>query len=444
MCHTLGANQFKFKSFYMHSSINNIRAIIKHYFIPSNENMFSRRFDLDWLRVGVFGLLIFYHIGMLYVVNWEFHFKSQYQWQGLEMLMLLVSPWRMAILWFISGVAIRFLLVKVSIEKFIFLRSIRLLLPLLFGILVIVPPQLYVEMTQKSGLDLSYWEFLLEFFSANSSIFTSYQAGIWPHIDVNHLWYLRSLWQFSLILICLLPLLNANKTEQFIDCVNRSPAPLALIIYCLPVFLLHVFWDAETRRYPLGFLFMIYGYLNACSPSFWQQLRKHLPNLLKITPLVLALFVCFYQFMWLPYGETAHPMLQLAGLLTYSVSRVLGVFTLLALAYTYLNKNSPKLSYWSQGVYAFYILHQSIIIVLGFVLSQIDLGRFGFIIEPVLVTAGTISGCMLCYETIRRSSLLRPLFGMKQAKSYPQLVRTFGYTIAFIIILPLILTLASF
>ena len=134
MCHTLGANQFKFKSFYMHSSINNIRAIIKHYFIPSNENMFSRRFDLDWLRVGVFGLLIFYHIGMLYVLNWEFHFKSQYQWQGLEMLMLLVSPWRMAILWFISGVAIRFLLVKVSIEKFIFLRSIRLLLPLLFGI----------------------------------------------------------------------------------------------------------------------------------------------------------------------------------------------------------------------------------------------------------------------------------------------------------------------
>lgn len=403
----------------------------------------SRRFDLDWLRVGVFGLLIFYHIGMLYVANWGFHFKSQYQWQGLEMIMLLVSPWRMAILWLISGIAIRFLLVKVSIERFIFLRSIRLLLPLLFGILVIVPPQLYVEMTHKSGLDLSYWDFLLEFFSVNSLIFADYQAGIWPHIDVNHLWYLRSLWQFSLILICFLPLLNARKTERFLQWLHNRHATFVLIIYSLPVFLLQVFWDSETLRYPLGFLFMIYGYLIAWSPLFWLRLREHLPNLLKITPFIFLLFVCFYQFMWLPMGETAHPILQLAGLLTYSFSRILGVFTLLALAYTYFNRNSSNLKYWSEGVYTFYILHQSIIIVLAFLLSQIDLGPAGFIIEPLLVTAGTITGCLLCYEFIRRSSLLRPLFGMKQAKHYPRIVNTFAYLIASVIILPLVLSLLS-
>ena len=36
----------------------------------------TRRYDLDWLRVIAFGLLIFYHIGMFYV-SWDFHVKRR-------------------------------------------------------------------------------------------------------------------------------------------------------------------------------------------------------------------------------------------------------------------------------------------------------------------------------------------------------------------------------
>ena len=71
------------------------------YFIPVQQGMPERRYDLDWLRVLVFGLLIFYHIGMLYVANWGFHFKSAYQSETLANFMLIVEPWRMASLWII-------------------------------------------------------------------------------------------------------------------------------------------------------------------------------------------------------------------------------------------------------------------------------------------------------------------------------------------------------
>ena len=60
-----------------------------------------RRYDLDWLRVLAFGLLIFYHTGMLYSQNWGFHFKSQYLSSNIENIMLLLSPWRMGLIWFI-------------------------------------------------------------------------------------------------------------------------------------------------------------------------------------------------------------------------------------------------------------------------------------------------------------------------------------------------------
>ncbi len=76
------------------------------------------------------------------VENWGWHAKSNYQSQLLENLMLLIEPWRMPVLWLISGIAIRFIIAKVSIWRFITMRSFRLLLPLLFGILLVVPPQL--------------------------------------------------------------------------------------------------------------------------------------------------------------------------------------------------------------------------------------------------------------------------------------------------------------
>jgi hypothetical protein len=57
----------------------------------------ERRVDLDWVRIGAFGLLIFYHVGMLYV-SWGFHIKSAHRITALEPLMVVLNPWRLALL----------------------------------------------------------------------------------------------------------------------------------------------------------------------------------------------------------------------------------------------------------------------------------------------------------------------------------------------------------
>ena len=64
-----------------------------------------RRYDLDWLRIAAFGLLIGYHVGMLYV-PWSFHVKSEYSGgPGLTALMLASNPWRLSLLFLISEAA---------------------------------------------------------------------------------------------------------------------------------------------------------------------------------------------------------------------------------------------------------------------------------------------------------------------------------------------------
>ena len=64
----------------------------------------ERLYFADWLRIGAFGLLIFYHIGMFYV-SWGWHVKSSRASDAIEPVMLMMNPWRLHILFFISGVA---------------------------------------------------------------------------------------------------------------------------------------------------------------------------------------------------------------------------------------------------------------------------------------------------------------------------------------------------
>ena len=404
-------------------------------FIPNNNQMPERRYDLDWLRVLAFAVLILYHTGMFYVESWGWHAKSHYQSQFLENIMLIVEPWRMALLWLISGISIRFILAKVSLQRFIAMRTYRLLLPLLFGILVVVPPQLYVEMSQKGDLNMNYWQFLYAFFIDSADVFIKYPSGIWPHIDVNHLWFIRSLWQFTLLMVILLPLLNSPWMKWIVNGLFKRHGVIAIILATLPILAIQVFWDSETTRYPLGFTFMIYGYLIGWQTTFWQRLESAFKPLVISMMIGYCFLIYFYSVYWSKLTPSEIPeLVQVVGMSTYSLLRVVGVLMALTFAVKFLNKKSKLLSYLNNGVYSFYILHQTIIIVAGYHLSTYHLGGF---LEPILLILITIIGCFTGYEIIRRSTLLRPCFGLKAKQKYSPKIIQLGYVTAGLLMMPI-------
>jgi glucans biosynthesis protein C len=73
----------------------------------------ERLYGLDWLRTGAFRLLIFYHIGMFFV-PWHRHIKAADELPWLELPMQALSPWRLPLLFLISGTASAFLLAKLD------------------------------------------------------------------------------------------------------------------------------------------------------------------------------------------------------------------------------------------------------------------------------------------------------------------------------------------
>src|SRR5690606_35567530 len=108
--------------------------------IPATQTAMTRRHDLDWVRVLAFGLLVLYHVGMYYV-TWDWHINSPAAGPALEPFMMLSSPWRLSLLFLVSGVATAFLLARARRDaaaangrvRFLGPRSWRLLVPLAFG-----------------------------------------------------------------------------------------------------------------------------------------------------------------------------------------------------------------------------------------------------------------------------------------------------------------------
>ena len=127
----------------------------------------ARLIYLDWLRVAAFGLLILYHIGMFYV-TWDWHVKSDHAGHAIEPLMLLTNPWRLTLLFLVSGAATRFMADKIdgrrpSPESAPCGCSSRWS----SRMLVIVPPQSYYEVVEKIAYPNSYLAFWGRYLAAD-------------------------------------------------------------------------------------------------------------------------------------------------------------------------------------------------------------------------------------------------------------------------------------
>ena len=154
----------------------------------------SRHYFLDWLRIIAFGLLVPYHVGMYYV-TWDWHVKSAAASSTIEPLMMLTAPWRMGLLFLVSGAATQFMLGRGG--RFVRPRSRRLLWPLLFGMLVVVPPQSYYEVVTKLAYAGSYADFLRLYLSGYHAFCRGTDCLSLP--TWNHLWFLPYLWAYTML-----------------------------------------------------------------------------------------------------------------------------------------------------------------------------------------------------------------------------------------------------
>lgn len=375
----------------------------------------NRRHDIDALRVLAFGLVIVYHVAMYYVADWHWHLKSPHAAEWLQTPMRALNLWRMDLVFLISGVALGFMQRGRDRLALLRNRSLRLLLPLAFGMAVIVPFQAYAQAVANGSIAPGLGAFLLRYAG----------GGPWPKgafdgsdfaVTWNHLWYLPYLWLYTTLLLLLLPLL-ASRAGQRLRLVFNGLRGLALLIVpALPLIVWSLtLWPQFPPTHDLVgdgwlhavyFTLFLYGWCIGTDEPWWAEAaRLRWPALWT----ALALLALYLGLRALPAG-LGLPRLLLRLTADAYVWTVL--LAMLGWGHARLNRPWRSLPWARASVYPWYVLHQTLIIMLVGWLVPLRLGPW---LEPALLVAGTLLACWALTVVVRRTPWLRPLFGLDRS-----------------------------
>jgi peptidoglycan/LPS O-acetylase OafA/YrhL len=375
----------------------------------------QRHYGLDWLRIGAFAILILYHVGMVFV-PWDFHAKLPGAW-WVAVPMMASNPWRLALLFVVSGYASRALLRREpSPGPFALRRSVRLLVPLAFGIAVIVPVQPWVELATKYQYPHGFGRFWLH------DYFTFRKLGPIVLPAWNHLWFVGYLWIYTLLLALLLAVVPARvraATQRGFAWTMRGPALLLLPIGWMILVNFVLFpggrethavvddWVAHATYFP-AFLF---GFALAAAPATIAAFVRRWKASALLAVAAYAL-VAGIEIAW-PGNTMPRPWGTI-----FSIARAVEGWTAIAglvgFADSHWNRDHRWRPMLTEAVFPFYLVHQSLIVVGAWWLMRTSWPAW---LDFALLVIFTIAGCWLFYLAGRAIGPLRPLIGLRRHAS---------------------------
>ncbi|HYD11270.1 MAG TPA: acyltransferase family protein [Allosphingosinicella sp.] len=383
----------------------------------------ARLIYLDWIRVAAFGLLILYHVGMFYV-TWDWHVKSDHTGHTIEPLMLITNPWRLTLLFLVSGAATRFMADKMSPGMLAGRRSLRLFLPLVFGILVVVPPQSYYEVVEAIGYDRGYPDFWAHYLAADPNFCDA--DGCLAVPTWNQLWFVAYLLVYTVILAALLALFRA----PLLRLGGRLAALPAWLLFLGPIL-----WLAAARlillsRFEVTHALVDDWYNHAVSFSAFLFGFLTLKDdrvagaFIRLRWLALVVFlVCYglyagYAWAWRADDAVPPEALRATMRLVHAADQWSAIVAVLGFGARHLTRDSRLLRTLTVAVFPFYIVHQTLIVVVGHHLKALHLPA---LLEASLLIAATALGCWLAFVIARRIGPLGLLLGLGARKAVPPL-----------------------
>nr|WP_174273768.1 acyltransferase [Sphingomonas bacterium] len=372
----------------------------------------ERHFGMDWLRIGAFQLLILYHVGMAFV-PWDYHVKvASLDWVSIPMQ--LTSPWRLSLLFVVSGYASAALLGRsAGAGAFLRQRMARLGLPLLFGMIVVVPPQPWVQLVTQHGYEAGFASFLAHDYFRFRTI-----AGI-AMPGWMHLWFVAYLIAYTLVLG-----LGHALPARWREMLRRGGERLFAGPQILIVGIAFVWWtrirlipgwedthnlvdDWSAHAHYLGMF--LFGVLLRGSAPMMRTIARwwKLAALLAIGGYLVLAGLEYRHPGPAPLPPAMRPLLWAAR----AVESWAAIVALIGLADRYANRDHRWRATLAEAVFPCYLVHQTIILLVGYWLRG---SAIGLLAQFLILIAATLAGCWLFYLAGRRIEPLRPLIGLKR------------------------------
>lgn len=376
----------------------------------------QRQTYLDWLRIiSILGVL-FFHSAMPYVAEDGWHIKNHETSNLLMESNHFLHLFRMPLLFFISGTVSFYMMQRRSTLSFIGLRFRRLFIPLLVGMFIIVPPQIYMERL-ANGYKGSFWDWYPSVFN-----FVPYPKG---SFSWHHLWFIAYLFLYDLIFAPMFAWMIAPKNAGFKEKVAILANGKWVYLLILP----GVVWYAllsqklpETNDlahdgcyFVYWLLFLLAGFVCILQPKLMDSLERNRRFALSIGFVSLMIWECM-RWNKVEPGYTNWPFRGDLFIYLFIALRPIiawgWVLALVGYGKHYLNRKHTILNYLNQAVYPFYILHQTVMVLVVYYIVQTQNES---ILSKYIYTVGiTFFVSVLVYHLfVRPYAITRFLFGMK-------------------------------
>lgn len=385
----------------------------------------QRRHELDWLRsLAVLGLIPF-HAAIIFTTGSRDYVKSEQTSALMDLLASFITFWGIPLIFLIGGAAARFALDARSPRAYVTARLTRLGIPLIVGVLAIVPIQVYVGTLSRPGPALSYPEFYVRYLGQWVNIL----HGSFPTTNadwIGHLWFIPPLLLFCLLALPFSRLLRTPAGAYLFErMASAARGWRTLVAFGLPLALSEYLLRAGVARpLSLGFqlsdiwpgfvvylIFFLYGYILYADARLVGDVRRYGAAALALAVLSwVALQVVIRTHHAPAYDYSAAYALYM---LLRSYVSWFWVMAILGLGMRYLNRSGRLLDYLNQATYPIYVVHMPVLTIVAYYVVR---WQVNFLAEFVVIVAITLVVTTLLYDLlIRRIGALRFLFGLSAA-----------------------------
>jgi glucan biosynthesis protein C len=341
----------------------------------------------------------------------------------------LLDLWIMPLFFLLSGAGSWYALKSRTGGQYLLERVKRILIPLYgVGVFIIVLPQVYFESVAYGGYTGTFWELVPRYVAGVFTSHPNFDDPFFFNVFWGHLWFLQYLFLISLLVLPVMLYLKSESGRRFITklagwCGRWGGIFLFLIpLATVRIAFTHFFRGQEhSWAHFLNFVvFFVIGYIMPSDERFTEGIKKvgWISLALGIVGFVgeiAFIFILKYNYANLHHeGGEPFSLMYVLFNITMSIASWSWVVFVFSLGAKYLNRSGRMLTYANEAVLPFYILHQTVILSVGWFVIRWNIG-----VLPKYLTIAVCSFViiMALYEgLVRRFNWVRFLFGMRPKK----------------------------
>jgi glucans biosynthesis protein C len=382
----------------------------------------KRIYYIDWLRISAIFIVFLFHSSHFFdPIYW--HVKNPQTSQSVLLFLGFVNIWIMPLFFFLSGASALFGLKK-PFPKFAVGKITRLLVPLIIGALILIPPQKYVEAVSHNTFSGSYMQFLPVYFGGRAFDYPMGFNAAWIGALSYHLWFLGHLFIISLALFPLLRWISRNGSAILNWLEKVTSFTGGVILLFLPIAVERVLLKKHFPEYTgwcdlimyslyflLGFIFTIH-----------EGLRKSLFRSRYIALATGTVLFIVYIISFNVKGTFIYELFQNNKVYAYyafqesagALATWTWIIFIISMGMKYLDRESDYRHQLNEAVLPFYILHQTVLLLIGYIVVQWNWSSWG---KWGIIASSSLFVCLLIYIlVIRPYNSMRFLFGMEKHK----------------------------